>query len=188
MTGSNWDLAQGKAPRPHYYWGYDVLTNRGLPWLPYERPKKQLKKSQIQIFTPDQWIEAADPCRWIMKKLEEAEEDGDPIGRPAVSTNLDAWGFSDNEPQIRQHSLADMRLQIYTAEDCWLWTQSEKMHLTLNWLGTPGSEQFCWDVEGGWGYPFEDRDCGEEVWDVKMSEDRPGGGWNLDCKKKLNKI
>jgi hypothetical protein len=30
-----------------------------------------------------------DPCGWIKEKLEEAEEEGNPIGRPAVSTNLD---------------------------------------------------------------------------------------------------
>jgi hypothetical protein len=34
--------------------------------------------------------EATDPCDWIRGKLEEAEEEGDPIGGPAVSINLDA--------------------------------------------------------------------------------------------------
>ena len=47
-----------------------------------------LWKSRMQIFTPNQWTETADPCSWIREKLEEAEEEGSPVGRPAVSTNL----------------------------------------------------------------------------------------------------
>jgi hypothetical protein len=43
----------------------------------------------MQILTHNQWTEAADPCDWIREKLEEAEEEGNPIGRPAVSINLD---------------------------------------------------------------------------------------------------
>jgi hypothetical protein len=31
----------------------------------------------------------------------EAEEEGDPIGRPAVSTNLEPWDLSDAEPPTR---------------------------------------------------------------------------------------
>ena len=48
---------------------------------------------------------------WIRKRLEETEEEGNPIGRPAVSTNLDPWDLSDTEPPTRQHTLADMRSQ-----------------------------------------------------------------------------
>jgi hypothetical protein len=44
---------------------------------------------QKQILTSNQWSEAGDPCDWIRKRQEEAEEEGDPIGRPAVSTKLD---------------------------------------------------------------------------------------------------
>jgi len=47
-----------------------------------------------------------DPCGWIRKRLEEAEE-GEPIGRPAVSTNLDPWDILDTKPLTRQHTLAD---------------------------------------------------------------------------------
>jgi hypothetical protein len=45
----------------------------------------------MQVFAPNQWTEAADPCGWIKKKLEEAEEEGYPIGGPAVSVDLDPW-------------------------------------------------------------------------------------------------
>jgi hypothetical protein len=52
--------------------------------------------------------EAADPSGWIREKLGEAEE-GDPVGGPAVSTNLDPRDLSDTEPPTRQHTPADMR-------------------------------------------------------------------------------
>jgi hypothetical protein len=42
--------------------------------------------------------------------LEEAEEEGDPIGRPAVSTNLGPQYLSNTGPLTRQHIPADMRL------------------------------------------------------------------------------
>jgi hypothetical protein len=43
----------------------------------------------MQIFTPNQWTEVGDLCGRLREKLEEAEEKGDPIGKPAVSTNQD---------------------------------------------------------------------------------------------------
>jgi hypothetical protein len=69
----------------NYYWGYGALTNRDLPWLPPKDPTSSWR-SQMQIFAPSQWTEAADPSGWIRGKLEEAEEKGNPVGRPAVST------------------------------------------------------------------------------------------------------
>ena len=44
----------------------------------------------MQIFAPNQWTEATDPCGWIRENLEEAEEEEeeDPVGGPAVSINL----------------------------------------------------------------------------------------------------
>jgi hypothetical protein len=44
-----------------------------------------------------------------MKKLEEAEEEGDPVGGPAVSINLNPRDLSDPGPPTRQHTPADMR-------------------------------------------------------------------------------
>jgi hypothetical protein len=34
----------------------------------------------MQIFVPNQWTEAADPCCLIREKLKEAEEMGNPVG------------------------------------------------------------------------------------------------------------
>ena len=39
----------------------------------------------------------------VSETAEEAEEEGDPIRRPAVSTNLDPQDLSDTEPPTRQH-------------------------------------------------------------------------------------
>jgi len=50
--------------------------------------KTQQAESQMQIFAPNKWTEAADPCGWIREKLEEAEE-GNPVGVLAMSINLD---------------------------------------------------------------------------------------------------
>jgi hypothetical protein len=57
----------------------------------------------MRIFTLKQWAEAA----------EEAEEEGDPIRRPAVSTNLDPQDLSDTEPPTKQNTPADVRPPIH---------------------------------------------------------------------------
>ena len=51
---------------------------------------QQAAERQMQIFAPNQWTEAADPCGWIRGKVEEAEEEGNLVGGPDVSINLDA--------------------------------------------------------------------------------------------------
>ena len=45
--------------------------------------------------------------------MEEAEEEGDPIGRLAVLTKLDPQYLSDTEPPARQHKPIDMMLETY---------------------------------------------------------------------------
>jgi hypothetical protein len=72
-------------------------------------------KSQVQIFAPNQWTEAEDLCVWISGKNLE----GNPVGGPAVSINLDLWDLSHTGPPTRQHTPADMRppphIQLRTA-------------------------------------------------------------------------
>jgi hypothetical protein len=104
-----------------------VLTDRRLAWLPSKKPNKQLTKTEILM--PNQ-------------QREKIEEEGDPIERPAVSTNLDPWDLSDTgPPPTRQQTPADMRPpDTYTAEDC-IWPQWEKMHRTFKRLEIPGSAE-----------------------------------------------
>ena len=63
----------------------------------------------MQILTPKQWTEAEELCGGIREKLEEAEEEGNSIRRPAVSPNLDLQDVSDTEPPTRQHTPANKR-------------------------------------------------------------------------------
>ena len=106
-------------------------------------------KSQMQIFIPNQWTEAGDPCVWIREKLEEAEEEGDPIGIPAVSTSLDP--ASSPPPSLKcwtTNQAAYTRWyeapNTYTVEECWVWLQSEKMYLTFKRIRASGNGKVWW--------------------------------------------
>jgi hypothetical protein len=69
----------------------------------------------MQIFIPNQWTEAADPCGCIGENLEEAEE-GNPIRRPTVLTNLDPWDLSETGPPTRQHTPSEIRPPTHIQE------------------------------------------------------------------------
>lgn len=66
------------------------------------------KWMDLQICTLIQCAEAGKPSCSMRVRVEEAEEKGVPITRPAVSTNLDLWDFSDTEPPTMYHALADI--------------------------------------------------------------------------------
>jgi len=113
VTGPKWDPAQREAQRPDTIIEAMECSQKGVYHdCPPTDPTSSWK-SQIQICAPKQWTEAADPCGWIRGKPEEAEEEGDPIGKPAVSTNQDPWYLSDTEPPTRQHTPADMRARTF---------------------------------------------------------------------------
>jgi hypothetical protein len=89
----------------HYYGGYGVLIKRDNYDCPLKDPTSSWK-SQMHLFAPNPWTEAADLCGWIREKLEEAEVDeGNPVGRPKVSINLDPVDLSDIGTPTRQHML-----------------------------------------------------------------------------------
>jgi hypothetical protein len=105
--------------------------------------------------------------------LKEAEAEGDPVGGPAVSINLDPRDLSNTGPPNRQHIPADIGPQhTHTVEDCQICVHSEMMHLTLKRLKAPESLEVKWGVGGAskwrWG--------GEEVWDMEQSEGDGGQG------------
>jgi len=57
----------------------------------------------MQIYAPNQRTEAADPSGWIRENLEEAEEEGNPVGVPGVLINLDPWNLLDTGSPMKQH-------------------------------------------------------------------------------------
>lgn len=102
---------------------------------------------------------------------------GDPIGRTAVSTNHGPWCVSDTEPLTRQHSRTVPRPpDIYRRGLSGL-ASVEKKRLTLERLAAPGNGE-AWR---GWGHSLGER--GQEEWDEKLWEGGPGGQQWLDCKK-----
>jgi len=71
-----------------------VLTDRRLTWLSSKRPYQQLTEAE-QIITSNHWTEVWTPYGRIRGRTEGPKGEGDPIGRPAVSTNLHPWEISD---------------------------------------------------------------------------------------------
>jgi len=124
-----------------------------------------------------------DPWGWIRERLEEAEEEGDPIGRPAVSTNppLRSQTLRHQAGSICQLIWAPPTPATYTAEDYPAWNQWE-MHQPLKRLEAPGTGEVWWVG----GHPLGDR--GEEEWDEEVCEGGPGGGngWIVKKKKRSN--
>ena len=53
----------------------------------------------MQILTASHWTEDWDPYGRIRERIEGTEGDGNPIGRPTVSTNLDSWELPETEHQ-----------------------------------------------------------------------------------------
>jgi hypothetical protein len=59
---------------------------------------------QAQIYTPNHWPEDGDPYDLISESIEEVKVEGNPIGRPAVSTNVEPRELPKTEPPTRQHT------------------------------------------------------------------------------------
>jgi hypothetical protein len=58
----------------------------------------------MQILTANHWTEVRDPYGRVMRRIEEAEGDGNPIGRTTVSTNQDPWKFLQTKPPTKEHT------------------------------------------------------------------------------------
>jgi hypothetical protein len=55
---------------------------------------------------------------------EEPEQDGNPTGRPTVSTNVDPWEISETKPRTNEHTQADLSPSgTYVAKGCFVWPQ-----------------------------------------------------------------
>jgi hypothetical protein len=162
-----WFRSRGGPKAWHYYWGYGALIKRDLSWLPSERPSKKLTESDADTCT-----QTMDRSSWSLLlrygRPKEAEEKDNPVGGPAVSTNLNPWNLSNTGPPNRQDTPADMRppthLQQRTFRSVFIqrwYTQPSRR------LEAPGSLEVRW-VWGG--NILVKTGGGEEVWDVEQLE------------------
>jgi hypothetical protein len=159
-------ILRGGSKAWHYYWFFSVLTDRSLTWLSSERLNKQ-----THILTPNHWTEVMDPCDWIRDRLEEAKEEGNPIGRPAISTNMDPWDLSDTEPPNMKHTWTGLRPPWYINIKGLTGLTSMGKYVPNPWK-TGGPRELGVLAEGGtssWRW-------GRKNWDEKLWEGRPGEG------------
>jgi hypothetical protein len=113
VTGPTWNISHevgsrgvgwGGAKTWHYYWCCEVLTDRGLAWLLSERPCLQLIETCKYLHPSIGLNEIGIPYGWIESRNEEAEGEGNHIGRPEVTNNLDSRECPETEPPTRQHT------------------------------------------------------------------------------------
>ena len=89
-----------------------MLADRSLAWLSSERLYQQLTE-QMQILTANHCTEIEEPYGRVRGRLEGAERDDNPIGRPTVSTNLDPWELPETEPPTKEHTQAGLRRLVH---------------------------------------------------------------------------
>jgi hypothetical protein len=123
----------------HYYWCYGVPTDRNLTWLPSERPNKQLKELDADTSTQAMdWSQG--PLKWNWGKAGRNWGGGWPHGKtssinwPGSLRSFRHW--TTNQAAYTSGSEAP---DTYIAEDCMVWPQREKVHITLERLEAPGS-------------------------------------------------
>jgi hypothetical protein len=98
----------------------------------------------MQTFAPNQWREAAGLGGWIREKLEEAEKNNS-VRASEASPNLDLLRSLRHWTTNREAYTSWYEANnTYSAEDCWVRIQSEKMHLTLKRLEAPGCLEVRW--------------------------------------------
>jgi hypothetical protein len=103
VTSQNWDSAQGEAPRPDTITEAMKCSKEGTYHDCPQKDPTSSWTSQMQMFVPNQWTEAADRCGWIREKLKVAE-----VGGPAVSITL-----THKIPQTLDHQPGCIHQQIW---------------------------------------------------------------------------
>jgi hypothetical protein len=81
---------------------------------------------QMQILTTYHWSEVGDFYGQVRERIEESEEDGNPIGRTAVATNMDPSELSETKPYTVECTWACLWPPCtYVEEDCLVWPHWE---------------------------------------------------------------
>jgi hypothetical protein len=109
------DPAQGEVPRPDTITEAMGRSQKEFIMTALQKAQQAAERVRCRYLHPTNGQKLETPVVKLGKNLKEAEVEGDPIGRPAVSTNLDPRDLSDTEPPTRQYTPADMRSQhIYS--------------------------------------------------------------------------
>jgi hypothetical protein len=156
-------------PRAWYcYWCCGVLADRSLAWLSSERPSKQLKESDADTST--QQMDGSQGPLWLnWGKAGRGWGGGWPHGKisslnwPGPLRSLRHWATNQAPAAKGPHT--------YTAENCLIWPQWAKMHLTLQGLEAPGSGEVWWGGVGGWRHPLghkEGREAGRKSCEMEI--------------------
>jgi hypothetical protein len=117
VTSPTWD--------PSQVGQHQGLTLLLMLWCVYRWESSMVVPWKVQqavdwdrnILTHNLWTEVWDPYGRIRGRIEEAEGKGDPIERPAVSTNLDSWEIPEINRAINQaaiHGLVQGPRHIYS--------------------------------------------------------------------------
>jgi hypothetical protein len=98
MANPNWDPSHGRAPRPDTISEAMMYLQMGAWHGCLLRGPTSRWQRQKQILTPNHWTEVRDPYGWTKRKIEEAEGESIPIGRPEVSTYPGPKELPETEP------------------------------------------------------------------------------------------
>ena len=119
------------------------------------------------MFAANKWTEAPDPCGWGRGKLEEAEEEGHPVGGPAVSINLNPQDLSDIRSSTRKLAPADKRpLAHMQWKNAGTGFNQGACTQPLERLEAPGPLE-VWSGGEEEGTSLWRQRGGQEVWDVE---------------------
>jgi hypothetical protein len=89
-----------------------VADRRSLAWLPSERFYQPLIKTDSDTHIG---LRSGDSYGSVRGRIKGTEEDGNPIGRPTLSTNMDPWELPEINPPTKEHiqTRADLRPQAH---------------------------------------------------------------------------
>jgi hypothetical protein len=74
-----------------------------------QKTQQAAERVRCRYLHPSNGQKLLTPVAELRKSWEEAEEEGNPVGGPAVSINLDPQDLLDTGSPTRQHTPADMR-------------------------------------------------------------------------------
>jgi hypothetical protein len=99
-------ISRGGSKAWHSYWCYGVLTDKSLTWLSSESPTSS-NRDRWRYLNSINELKLGNPCGWIRERLEEADREGYPIGRPQSPLT-----WTPEIPQTLSHQPGSMHYLI----------------------------------------------------------------------------